>query len=337
MKKIFLMLALFSAIVSANAQIATENSNALDNLSVSGTFGVTTPLDFDNVFPMNTTFGFAFSKGITPVFGTQLEFLTSLSDNHVGNARTAFKNANIGVNGVLNISNIIGGYIGRPRSFEVSTVGGLGWHSAFDGGRNNISLKTGSDLAFNFGKKKIHSLVITPAIYWLLRNDDGRIQFNNHNALVSLMATYVYHFKNSNGTHHFKTYDIGLMNSEIEYQRGRIDQLKSDLKECMDRKPTVEKKTEVTINKNDWTVEFEQGKADLSDNAKTILNSIGQDIIVDVIGTASPEGTPEFNQMISESRAEVVANYLTKRGVRVNSWKGIGVQLNRLAIVKVLQ
>ena len=34
MKKILLMLALFSAVVTANAQIATENSNAFDNVGV---------------------------------------------------------------------------------------------------------------------------------------------------------------------------------------------------------------------------------------------------------------------------------------------------------------
>ena len=45
MKKLFLMLALFSAVVvSANAQIATENSNALDNISVGINAGASVPL-----------------------------------------------------------------------------------------------------------------------------------------------------------------------------------------------------------------------------------------------------------------------------------------------------
>ena len=68
-----------------------------------------------------------------------------------------------------------------------------------------------------------------------------------------------------------------------------------------------------------------------------MLDTIGEDSIVDVIGTASPEGSKEFNQMISEKRAAVVADYLTKRGVKVNSWEGKGAQIglatNRLAIV----
>ena len=47
MKKILLMLALFSAVVTANAQIATENSNAFDNVGAGITAGVSTPLDFN--------------------------------------------------------------------------------------------------------------------------------------------------------------------------------------------------------------------------------------------------------------------------------------------------
>ena len=46
MKKIFLMLALICAVVSANAQNATENSNALDNISVGINAGASVPLDF---------------------------------------------------------------------------------------------------------------------------------------------------------------------------------------------------------------------------------------------------------------------------------------------------
>ena len=342
MKKILLMLALFSAVVTANAQIATENSNALDNIGVGATFGATTPLDLNSMFPVNTTFGILATKGITPVFGAQVELITALNDNHIADAKPFFKNLNLGVNGALNLSNLIGGYIGRPRTFEVSAIGGMGWFSTFGEGYNNVSVKTGTDLAFNFGKKKAHSLVITPSIYWLLRNNrTSQLQLNKKNAVISLMASYVYHFKNSNGTHHFKTYDVGAMNDEINFQRGRAEQAEADLNACLNRRPIVveKKKTQVinkvvAVNNGEWTVEFEQGKADLSTEAMATLDAIGQDIIVDVIGTASPEGTAEFNQMISEKRAATVADYLTKRGVKVNSWKGIGVQLNRLAIVK---
>jgi outer membrane protein OmpA-like peptidoglycan-associated protein len=89
----------------------------------------------------------------------------------------------------------------------------------------------------------------------------------------------------------------------------------------------------------EWIVQFPQSGSFLTDEAKAILNQIGEDAIVDVVGTASPEGNKAVNQRLSEKRAAVVADYLTKRGVKVNSWCGKGVQIgkatNRLAVVTV--
>ena len=337
MKKILLMLALFSAVVTANAQIATENSNAFDNVGVGITAGVSTPLDFNSVFPLNTNVGLKITKDITPVIGFQIEGLAVLNDNHFSDLKTAVKATNVGLNGALNLSNLFWGYKGTPRVFEVSTVAGLGWLHTWNTSENSLTAKTGLDLAFNIGKNKAHSLVLTPAVYWNLHKIDA-IQFNKKGAQLALNLTYVYHFKTSNGTHHFKTYDVGAMNNEINYLHGKLD-------ECEKREPKlveriVEKKVVVPTN-TEWFVQFAQKSAELTAEAKATLDKIGENLVVDVIGTSSPEGDAEFNQRLSEKRAAVVADYLTKRGVKVNSWVGKGVQIglatNRLAIVTVAQ
>lgn len=337
MKKIFLMLALFSAVVTANAQIATENSNAFDNVGVGVTAGVSTPLDFNSVFPLNTNVGLKITKDITPVIGFQIEGLAVLNDNHFSDLKTAVKATNVGLNGTLNLSNFFWGYKGTPRVFEVSTVAGLGWLHTWNTSENSLTAKTGLDLAFNLGKNKAHSLVLTPAVYWNLHKIDA-IQFNKKGAQLALNLSYIYHFKTSNGTHHFKTYDVGAMNNEINYLHGKLD-------ECEKREPKlveriVEKKVAVPTN-TEWFVQFAQKSAELTAEAKATLDKIGEDLVVDVIGTSSPEGDAEFNQRLSEKRAAVVADYLTKRGVKVNSWAGKGVQIglatNRLAIVTVAQ
>jgi len=337
MKKILLMLALFSAVVTANAQIATENSNAFDNVGVGVTAGVSTPLDFNSVFPLNTNVGLKITKDITPVIGFQIEGLAVLNDNHFSDLKTAVKATNVGLNGALNLSNFFWGYKGTPRVFEVSTVAGLGWLHTWNTSENSLTAKTGLDLAFNIGKSKAHSLVLTPAVYWNLHKIDA-IQFNKKGAQLALNLSYIYHFKTSNGTHHFKTYDVGAMNNEINYLHGKLD-------ECEKREPKlveriVEKKVAVPTN-TEWFVQFAQKSAELTAEAKATLDKIGEDLVVDVIGTSSPEGDAEFNQRLSEKRAAVVADYLTKRGVKVNSWAGKGVQIglatNRLAIVTVAQ
>ena len=337
MKKILLMLALFSAVATTNAQIATENSNAFDNVGAGITAGVSTPLDFNSVFPLNTNVGLKITKDITPVIGFQIEGLAVLNDNHFSDLKTAVKATNVGFNGALNLSNFFWGYKGTPRVFEVSTVAGLGWLHTWNTSENSLTAKTGLDFAFNLGKKKAHSLVLTPAVYWNLHKIDA-IQFNKKGAQLALNLSYIYHFKTSNGTHHFKTYDVGAMISEI-------DRLNGALSECEKREPKlveriVEKKVVVPTN-TEWFVQFAQKSAELTAEAKATLDKIGEDLVVDVIGTSSPEGDAEFNQRLSEKRAAVVADYLTKRGVKVNSWVGKGVQIglatNRLAIVTVAQ
>ena len=337
MKKILLMLALFSAVVTANAQIATENSNAFDNVGVGVTAGVSTPLDFNSVFPLNTNVGLKITKDITPVIGFQIEGLAVLNDNHFSDLKTAVKATNVGLNGALNLSNFFWGYKGTPRVFEVSAVAGLGWLHTWNTSENSLTAKTGLDLAFNLGKKKVHSLVLTPAVYWNLHKIDA-IQFNKKGAQLALNLSYIYHFKTSNGTHHFKTDDFGAMNNEINCLRGKLD-------ECEKREPKlveriVEKKVAVPTN-TEWFVQFAQKSAELTAEAKATLDKIGENLVVDVIGTSSPEGDAEFNQRLSEKRAAVVADYLTKRGVKVNSCAGKGVYnglaTNRLAIVTVAQ
>lgn len=336
MKKFLFMIALFMGVVSANAQIATQNSYALDNIGIGATIGLSTPLN-GPMFPVNTFVGLKGTKDFTPYFGVQLEALATLGDNHFADLKTAFKATHIGANAVFNVFNIFGGYNGTPRWFELNTVTGLGWLHYADVSRNYLDAKTGLDLVFNIGKKKAHSIVVTPAIYWNLTHAGG-IHFNSDEAQFAIAASYVYHFKTSNGTHHFKTWDIGALNDEINYLRGALD-------ECQRKEPVVVEKivdnSTIIKTANDfWLVSFETAKSELSTEAKYILNQIGNDAIVDVIGTASEDGTPEFNQKISEERAAKVADYLTnQRGVKVNSWKGIGVDplTGRAAVVKTLQ
>jgi len=335
MKKFILMFALMvSAFMGANAQIATQNSNALDNIGLGITAGVSTPLDFNSVFPLNTNVGLKFTKDFTPIFGVQLEGIAVLNDNHFSDIKTAVKATNVGLNGTFNLSNMFLGYNGTPRFFEVSAVGGLGWLHTWTTSQNSLTAKTGLDLSFNLTKNRAHSIVLTPAIYWNLHKIDA-IQFTKNGAQLAINVSYVYHFKTSNGTHHFKTYDVGAMSSEIDRLKGALD-------ECEKREPKVVEKIivkTVETNVEKWIVPFEFGKSTLTSEAKFILNQIGEDIIVDVVATASPEGSKEFNQKLSEARAKAVADFLTNRGVRVNSavGKGVDATSGKTAVVKTIQ
>jgi len=339
MKKLILFLALICATVSMRAQIATQNSNALDNIGVGVTVGATAPLDFNDVLPLNTNFGLKLTKDISPKFGLQLEALGFLNDNHFSNVKTAIKATNVGLNGVTNLSNLFGGYKGTPRLFEVGLVGGLGWLHTWNSANNFLSAKTGLDLSFNMGKKKAHSLVLTPAVYWNL-NKFNKIQFNKNGSQLALNVTYVYHFKTSNGTHHFKTYDIGAMNDEINYLKGRLDECEKQSPKIIQK--IVERQVEKKVSQPtpmQWLVQFAKGNADLSIKGMETLNTIKEGTVVEIVGMASPEGSHDFNMTLSNRRAKVVADYLETRGVKVKSCRGIDTSkdTNRLAIVTIAE
>lgn len=338
MKKILLMLALFSAVVSANAQIATENSNALDNLSIGVTGGVSTPLDFNSIFPLNTNVGLKLQKDFSPVFGVQVEGLAVLNDNHFSDIKTAVKATNVGANAVFNLSNVFGGYNGTPRVFEISTVTGIGWLHTWNTSANYMTAKTGLDLAFNLGKNKATSIVVTPAVYWNL-NKPGHIHFDKHNAQLAINLSFIYHFKTSNGTHHFKTYDVGAMISEIDRLNGALSECESREPQVKEVERVVEKTVTVKESNTKWIVPFEFGKSSLTPAAVFILNQIGENSVVEITATASPEGSKEFNQKLSEMRAAKVSDFLTKRGVKVASAEGKGIdsEKGRTAIVITVQ
>ena len=368
MKKILLMFMMCFSFVMANAQIATENRKALDNIYVGVEAGVTAPFNFNSIMPLNPVAGIKIGKEFTPIIAIEAEGLAVFGDNFYryglnsstpiwetgafnvhkdGSMSTFVKATNVGANLVLNWSNALWGYRGTPRVFEVKTNTGLGWLHYFGdfttnkvggykpAGKDNVlTAKTAIDLVFNIGNKKAHTLTLSPTIYWGL-NEESNIKFNKNYAQFGLMLGYTYHFKTSNGTHHFKTYDVGAM-------IGEIDRLNEELA----KKPNevvVEKVVAAPVTTNavaaiqvpsTYVIQFAKNSSVLSNAAKEILDGISGS--VNITASASPDGTKEYNQTLSEKRANIVAEYLTKKGVKVNSVKGIGCvdnNSNRIAII----
>ena len=339
MKKfLFLMTLLFSSLSSVNAQIATQNSNALDNIYVGVTGGVSTPLDFNSVFPMNANAGLVIGKEFNPYVGMNVEGLAMFNDNHFGKTKTFLKAVNVGLNGTLNLSNIFAGYKGTPRVVEFGTVAGFGWLHTWGVHDNYLTAKTGMDFKFNLGKKKAHTIMLTPAVYWNL-NKIGDVKFNKNHSQLALNVTYVYHFKTSNGTHHFKTYDVGAMTDEINVLSARLD-------ECENREPKIIERViikevpqqavtnAVATEHGEWGVKFAFNSAELTDEAKAVLDKVPAGAEVDLEGFASQEGNDEYNKKLSQKRANAVAKYLTDKGVNVNSAVGKGVPYTRTVEIK---
>lgn len=349
MKKFLMMMALMlSLVLSINAQTAIETPKFLDNVYVGVEAGATTPLNFVQPFKnVNPVAGVVLGKDLTPVFGVQAEGMTWFQDHNFANSHTAFKAINVGLNGTVNLSNLFLEYNGAPRKFEVTTITGIGWLSILGddnlNGQNGIedndelTAKTGLNLAFNLGAKKQHQIYLQPAVMWNLTGYTNRddVQFNKNHAQFAVMLGYTYKFKTSNGTHNFKTYDVGAMNNEI-------NRLQAELA----KKPNVVVK-EIIREKfvpaeNTVWVPFAFDKAELTNDAKAILNNLKNVKTVNVDGYASWEdgSNAEHNKALSIARAHTVTEYLKSIGVNVNNSEGHGAEgitSQRCVIVSVVK
>ena len=238
------------------------------------------------------------------------------------------------------------------------------------GQRNRMTSKAALDFAFNFGSEKQWQVYVEPSINFAFLGQStkktarikntvrpttelvdyttdygykagsnaGQPAYNINNSFVQLNAGVVYKFKNSNGTHNFTIVtprdqaEIDALNAQINELRNRKPEVIT--KEVVKEVPAVK---EFTVSDLVF-VTFAQGKYALTNDAKSALNNIKEGSHVQVIGTASPEGSKEINDRLSQARADVVANYLKARGVNVDEATGKGVQgttSNRLAVVYV--
>lgn len=343
MKKLVLMLAAATMAVSASAQTVAE-SKTFDNIYVGINGGVATKTTGHKwLSDLNPNAGLRIGRWFTPVFGLAVESNAYFSNKPGESTGTVVRGLNTGLLATVNLSNWFGGYKGEPRTFEVIPVYGLGWlHSFNNKGWKNINAltsKAGIDFAFNLGKSKEWQVYVEPSINYAINGAgyDGA-EYNINRSFVQLNAGIVYKFKNSNGTHNFTIVtprdqaEIDALNAQINELRNRKPEVIT--KEIVKEVPAVK---EFTVSDLVF-VTFAQGKYVLTNEAKVALDNVKAGSHVQVVGTASPEGSAELNQRLSENRAKVVADYLSSRGVIVDEATGKGVQgttSNRLAVVYV--
>ena len=349
MKKFILSLMVMLTVMlsSANAQIAYQKADFLDNVYVGLNGGVSSPLDFNSVTPFNAQAGVKVGKNWSPVFGTNIEGTAVFGDNHFADSHTFVKATYVGLNGTLNLTNLFLNY-NPDKVFETSLEAGLGWIHNYhtptptniDGHANYLGAKTGVILAWNIGNNKAWQLYAEPSVYWNLSKTD-KIQFNKHNAQLAVSVGVVYKFKTSNKTHNFKVYNIYDYTSALEEARDRIAALEAQNAE-LSKRPTetynVVKETNketVVYSQDIFTVSFLQNSAELTQDAKNILDKVGASLPVKVIGSTSPEGTTRRNSELSVQRANAVAEYLKSRGVEVISAEGN--EHGRIAVVTVVK
>ncbi len=94
------------------------------------------------------------------------------------------------------------------------------------------------------------------------------------------------------------------------------------------------------IEKNFNAAKFEQGKADLADDAKFVLHDLAKvmnknpEVKLKIQGHTSAEGDAAYNQKLSEARAKAAVDFLVEqKGVDINrlSYEGLGSSMPKNA------
>ena len=352
MKKFFLVMAAAMLTASASAQRTAVTANkAQDNWYVGINAGVDTYLKeklgsdgfFKSIAP---TVGVRVGKNLTTVFGLALEGDVVFKSNNkwYPGSKTFIEGLSLDLMGTFNMSNLFAGYKGEPRPFEVIALYGFGWEHDFNHlpKSNAINSRVAVDFAFNLGADKAWQLYIEPSLTYNLHNWLGGVdvsnefQYDARNAYFGLKAGVNYKFGNSNGSHNFKIEElrdqaeIDGLNAKINELRAdnnakdgqlsakdqQIADLKAKLAACEARPVQVVEEKENILQP---MVIFRQGKSTIDAAQYASIEMVAKymknhkDAKVIVRGFASPEGKAEFNQKLSEKRAEVVKNALIKK------------------------
>lgn len=344
MKKLGLLAAAVVMAMSVSAQTVTE-SKTFDNFYIGINGGVATATTghgwLKNLQP---NAGIRIGRNFTPVFGMAVESNAYFKNTNGFTTGTLVNALNTSLLGTVNLTNWFGGYKGEPRVFEVSALYGLGWGHIFgtpteEYKTDMLTSKVALDFAFNFGSDKQWQFYLEPAIIYSLNGNGYQgVKYDINRSVVQLNAGIVYKFKNSNGTHNFKIAElrdqseIDALNAQVNSLRGelsgkdseldakdrKIADLEKALEDCKNSKQPVYVRP-VTATNLQPTVLFRQGKSVIDPAQYAPIELIATymknhpEAKVEIKGYASPEGSAEINQKLSEERAEAVKNALVKK------------------------
>lgn len=358
MKKIFMILMCIMTAFVTNAQNSSTvnyvgSSKFTDNWSLGIYGGVSTNLHTWNK-PQGSHVGLNISRAITPIWFLEGQVQVGFNDlmnlkgheTHVCNGTVVDNTEAFAMLG-MNLTNAFLGYNDKPRVFEVLMMVGPGYGHGFDttGGlmsayfadyKDAVLAKAQLKFDFNIGHKRAHSIVLSPSVIY---NLSGTGQFCLHHAVFNADLGYVYHFKTSNGSHYAKNAKL-YDQSEVDNLNGQINSLRNEISNVQSENDTLRNLLKIT-NENVKTTHTEKVLNVIYPNIKfkkastIILNSNEIDKLadeiksnnnkVDIFGYASVEGSEKFNQKLSEKRAMMLKQELSKRGCKKYLGKAIGM------------
>lgn len=301
---------------------AIQKTSLLDNVFVGVQGGGTWALInhdskfFDNV---NVSGLFRVGKYLTPITGLQLSFEAGALEG----GKCVVDHTNLMAGMITNWSNLLYGYSGVPRTFEVESEIAGGWFHGYGlpNAYNSASARASVYFNWNLGETKAWQLNLVPSWTYLPMK-------SIECSYVGLSVGVTYKFKNkSNKKRHFTLVNVispsewASINEDLNRLRSEKQRLSNEIANydpvVVRDTVTVEVPSKaklsnvISFNLNSSTVEPLQ-MANLSLIANALLNDSNLKVLVR--GYADKEtGTPEYNKELSFARANSVKNILVEK------------------------
>lgn len=268
--------------------------------------------------------------------GTEIQGLGFINTSNSANAIDA---TDVSLLGKMNLMNLFGGYWGEPRFFEVETVTGIGWLHNYQVGRgdsNDLTSRVGLNFNFNLGESKAWVLSVKTALAYNLTGNfpENKVQFNINHAELEALLGLTYTIPNAMGEHHFAMLpvcdpaEVAAINDEINSLRVTLAERDAELVATAATIAALEDQiantpTEVDVNETvvvnpmpETIITFRQGSAEVEnlqlpdvEHVAKFLDANPKAKIV-IQGYASPEGALDFNQKLSQDRANTIKRML---------------------------
>lgn len=364
MKKFIFTIFMMVACMTGYAQQTTvEGSKVFDNTSVSlygGGMGWIDPVvvNADGFFGgVRPTFGVSVDKWITPTLGAEMYFDMSVNSfpfNSTAKRWTIFDFANGGVNGLVNLNNVIHKYKGSADKVEVVPFAGLGVGHGFttspgsnltgvtgSNSVNFIAANIGSQININIGDNQKWQVTMRPGIHYMIAGENLPVAFKSKRSYtdVNVGVTYKFGHKTSYGdvARNFVTAYTVAEYTNLQKKYDALQEKYDALQDDCSKKPAtievekvVEKKVyEVVEKTKSPNPHFIQGSTTLDATSMANLDTLaiemrsGQNKYV-ITGYASVEGDSIYNQNLSLKRADVVKNHLVNVGVAEENLETVG-------------
>lgn len=239
-------------------------------------------------------------------------------------------------------------YTSEPKPFdsekhlyEIHTVyDNHGWD------QNYLTSKIGLDFNFNLGKDKAWQINIKPALVYNMKENYGEklfydetcehaYQLNAHHGYLEIAAGATYKFGNSNGTHNFvrsllrDQNEIDALNGQIADLTAQLNDKKAQLDAANNRisqdAQKIKELEDALANAKpcdptcETIVNFACASSKIASTQQTNVERVAQFLManegakVSIKGYTSPEGGANYNQRLSERRAQAVKDMLIKK------------------------